>query len=134
MELGGIRLCEGISCELNFLANFLSCILNLLVLGEPGVVQDNFQVTTLRSFLLEQSFAEIDGILADFFPRVEREVSWVLNGLSGDLLVVIVIERKDTRKEKVRDDTDGPEINFLAVRLLEQNFRGDIRKGTEGIG
>jgi len=49
-----------------------------------------------------------------------------LDGLSCDFFVFFVVERKNSAQEKVLDDSQTPQVHFLAIRLLKQNLRGNI--------
>ena len=106
---------------------------HLTVITEPFHVEDAFKVGPAVTILLEKGSADILACLADTLPRMEREVSRILDRLPGDLFIIFVIEGKNTTQKKVCDDTKRPVVNFLAIRLLEKHLWGDIRQGTERI-
>ena len=108
----------------------LSCF---TVAAEPLHVEDGFEVGTAMPVLLQQSSANVLGILTNALPWVEREVSGVLDGLAGDLLVVFVVEGQHSAQEQVGDDTKRPVVDFLSIGLLKEDFGCNIRECTERI-
>jgi len=54
--------------------------------------------------LFKQGRAHVFGLLADALPRMEREVSGVLDRLPCNLLVVFVVEGQHSTQEQVGDD------------------------------
>ena len=101
--------------------------------GEPVHLEDSLEVSTLVPVLFEQGEADIFRALTNTFPRMEREVSCVLNSLASDLLVVFVVEWQNTTKKQIGDDAEGPVVNLFAVGLLKKNLWGDVGEGTERI-
>ena len=83
--------------------------------------------------LLEQGRADVFGLLADALPRMEREVSRVLNRLPCYLLVVLVVERQHSAQQQGCDDTERPVVNFFAVGLLEKHLWGNVRERSERV-
>ena len=57
---------------------------------------------------------------------MEGEIGRLIDGLSRNFPIVLIIERKHSAQEKVHDDSETPQVDFLAVGLLEKHFRGDI--------
>jgi hypothetical protein len=57
---------------------------------------------------------------------MEREIGRLIYGLSCDITVVFIIEGKHAAEQKVHNDSQTPEIDFLSIGLLEQNFGGNI--------
>lgn len=56
-----------------------------------------------------------------------------MNGLPGNFLVLLVIERKHATKKQVHNDPQAPKVYFFAVRLLQQDLGCDITQGAEGV-
>ena len=75
------------------------------------------------AIFLQKRRANVLGGLADALPRVEREIGGILDRLSRDLLVVLVVKWQNARKQEIGDDTQRPVVNFLAVGLLEEHLR-----------
>ena len=96
-------------------------------------MEDTLEVSTLVPVLFEQGEADIFCALTNSFPRMEREVSCVLDSLASDLLVVFVVEWQNTTKKQIGDDAEGPVVNLFAVGLLKKNLWGDVGEGTERI-
>ena len=124
---------ESVGLEASLRASLTACLAHISVLAEPLHVQDTLKVSSLVSVLVQQSGANILSSLTDALPRMEGEVGGVLDGLSGDLLVVLVVEGEHAGEEQVGDDTEGPVVDLLAVRLLEKDLGRDIRERAEGI-
>jgi hypothetical protein len=57
---------------------------------------------------------------------VEGEIGRLVDGLSRDFSVILIIERKHAAQKKVHDDSQTPQVDFLAIGLLEKHLRGDI--------
>ena len=71
---------------------------NILKLGEPLHVEQFFQTDALMSVLVEQGRADVLGGLRNLVPRREREIWSVLDGLSRNFLVIVVVEGKNSGK------------------------------------
>jgi len=83
--------------------------------------------------LFQKGLAYIFSGLADALPRVEREVSGVLNGLARDFLVIFVVEGEHAAQKHVGDHTERPVVDLLSVRLLEKNLGSYVGKSTKWI-
>ena len=57
---------------------------------------------------------------------MEREVSRILDRLTSDLLVILVVEGQNATEEQVGDHTQGPVVDLLAVGLLQEDLRSDV--------
>lgn len=66
-------------------------------------------------------------------PRFKWKIRSILDCLSCNLFIFFVIKWQHSTQQKIDDYSKGPEINFFAVWLLQQNFWGDIRKSAEWI-
>ena len=62
------------------------------VLAEPFHVENAFKVGPAVTILLEEGSADILACLTDTLPRMEREVSRVLDRLTSDLFVIFVVK------------------------------------------
>ena len=112
---------------------FTSGLCHLTVIAEPLHVENAFKVGPAVSILLEKGSADILACLTDTLPRMEREVSRVLDRLPSYLFVIFVVEGKNATQKEVCDDTERPVVDFLAVRLLEKHLRGNIRQRAKRI-
>ena len=57
---------------------------------------------------------------------MEGEIGRLVDGLSRDFSVILIIERKHSAQQKVHDDSQTPQVDFLAIGLLEKHLRGNI--------
>lgn len=57
---------------------------------------------------------------------MEGEIGRLVDGLSRDFPIVLVIERKYSAQKKVHDNSETPQVDFLAIGLLEKHLRGNI--------
>jgi len=96
-------------------------------------LHDALKIDALVPVLLEEGQTDVLGALADTFPRMEREVSGVLDGLARNLLVVLVVEGQNAAEKQIGDNTEGPVVNLLTVRLLKKDFGGNVRKRAKRI-
>lgn len=101
--------------------------------GKPIHLHDFLKVGPLVAVLFQQGLADIFGGLADTLPRVKGEVGGVLNGLARDFLVILVVEGEHAAQKHVGDHTEGPVVDLLSVRLLEQNLGCYVGKSTEWV-
>jgi len=106
---------------------------NVAEILEPLHAENALQVSTFVPVLLEKRRAHLLGSLRDALPRVEREVGRVLDSLTRDLFVVLVVEGQHSTQEQVSDHAQRPVVNFFAVGLLQQHFRSHVREGAEGV-
>jgi len=57
---------------------------------------------------------------------VEGEIGRLVDSLSRNFPVVLIIERKYSAQQKVHDDSQTPQVDFLAIGLLKKHLRCDI--------
>jgi hypothetical protein len=69
--------------------------------------------------LLEEFLYDILSVVGDLFPGREAEVRRHVDSLSGDLSVIFVIERQYSGEAQVNDDSEGPQVYFFPVGLLQ---------------
>lgn len=74
------------------LESLLAHFVDLFVLSEPRMLKGFFEAGTLRSVLLQQFLAEVNGLFRHGIPWLEREVGGILNSLSCDFFVFLIIE------------------------------------------
>jgi hypothetical protein len=65
------------------------------------------------------TFAEVFAGLADLFPGVELEIGGLVDSLSCDFSVVLIIEGENSAEEQVLDDSQTPKIYLFSIGLLQ---------------
>ena len=100
------RVRESVGLEPSLRAGLTAGLAHITKLVEPLHVQDTLKVGTLVAVLIQKSATDVLSSLTDALPWVEGEVSGVLDGLSGDLLVVLVVEGQHASEEQIGDDTE----------------------------
>ena len=102
---------------------------------DPWMIDSVFDAHSFFWVLLQQFIDEVLGLGAEVFPEDRIIGDGVLNGLSCDFfLVVLVVEGQAAAEQQIGDDADGPEVAFLVVGSFEQHFGRDVRDGAEGLG
>jgi len=107
--------------------------MNLLEFSKPWVLKSLFKRWSLLPIFLKQLLYDIFGLRGNCVPWLETKVWCVLDSLSSDFLVFLVVEWENSTQEKVGDDSQTPQIYFLSVWLLEQDFWGDIGERSEWV-
>ena len=96
------------------------------VVREPLVLQNILETEPLLTIFLEQPLDKVASGSGNLVPRLKGEVRRILDGLPSDLFVILVVEREDAAQEQVNDDAEGPEVDLLPVRLLQEDLWCDV--------
>ena len=99
------RRCQSISLESSLGAGLTTSFCDIRVFIEPLHVEDALQVGSSMAIFLQKRRADILSSLTDTFPRVERKIGGVLDGLPSDLFVVFVVEGQYAGKQEIGDYT-----------------------------
>lgn len=85
--------------------------------------------------ILDQSRAdETFGLQTQFGILVRLEIEIAFRDDLAHVVHVVSVERKVTVQEGEDHDGSAPDIDFLVVGLLHQDFWGDVARASEAVG
>ncbi len=89
-------------------------------------------VPALRGVDVEQVSDDLLRLRADLVPNGGGEVVLTVLDLLEENHVVLVVERRETAEQNVKDNTYRPVVALLSVKALLQNLWGNVAGGAAG--
>ena len=103
----------------------------ILDLADPWVLEEPGDGRPLLLVSRQALADEVLSVLRDVAPLLRRELYLLLKYILVYLLDILAVERRLTGKQLVRDNSEAPDVDLLAVLLVLHQLRGHVERRAQ---